>query len=450
MEFHAVIFCGDGSDLAPFSATRESGIPKASLPIANRAMLEYVLEWCDQAPFKQVTVACNKDDGSIAKIVETYKAKRDPELVQSSGMDYFLFESSNTGSALTALKDRLNMDTVILPCDFITDLPPQVLIEAYRSRDDVDLGMGVHYNNTLENLDKKTLKTGYTIYATQEDGSICLLDLYSKQSVSVSKALKVRTQMLWRFPRASVSTKLLDSSIFFFSKKVPKILEEEKVAVAGRSITKVKRELARRSWKHGDPKETLGLFIAPDVCTFARCNNLAVYMEVNRWFLKAMAKNIAGAGHGHMAPKEKGAATVGADSLVGDGTELGERTSVKRSVVGKNCRIGKRCRLTGCILMDNVVLEDDVQLENCIVGLGAQLHSKCRLTNCNVEGSYIVAKSTQVKGETLLNITLSGLVNVNTDSSDEYDSEAEGDSDNSYDDDRLEEFEDDIDDGLFG
>ena len=53
MEFTAVIVCGKGKALTPFSQARSTGIPKPLLPIANKPMVQYVLDWCLQANFQE-------------------------------------------------------------------------------------------------------------------------------------------------------------------------------------------------------------------------------------------------------------------------------------------------------------------------------------------------------------------------------------------------------------
>lgn len=410
MEFHVVVFCGMGESMSPFTMVKQSGVPKLLLPVANKPLVQYVLEWCDEAPFRQVTVICDNLDLSVMKpFVEGYvNGKRNADLNEISKMTCLGVnaESKTTGEIIQSIKDQINSDFVVLPCDFITDLPPQVLIEAYRNREDDDLGLTVFYNNNFDLVDKKLLKTNYTVYSTEEDGGQFLLDLYSKEEVELQKALELRTQMIWRFPRATVSTKLLDSFIYFCSAKVLDIVSDEfsrpiSRPKANKSCTKIIRDLARRSWKHAQTKETMGFFVLPKQSVFARCNNLSVYLEANTYFMKLRAQK----NHNQPAvPKEKGAATIGADSMVGTDTVVGERTSVKRTVVGNGCTIGKRCRLTGCIVMDKVTIGDDVQLENCIIGTKASIHSKSKLVNCNVEGGYVMARSVQSKGETIVSL----------------------------------------------
>ena len=45
--FQAVILCGAGQGLYPF--TQAEDVPKALLPLANRPMIYYALDWCEKA-----------------------------------------------------------------------------------------------------------------------------------------------------------------------------------------------------------------------------------------------------------------------------------------------------------------------------------------------------------------------------------------------------------------
>ncbi|KAK6204971.1 translation initiation factor eIF2B subunit [Scheffersomyces amazonensis] len=461
MEFHAVIVCGSGKSLSPFSRIRSTGTPKALLPIANRPMIDYVLEWCEKAFFPRVTIVADSDcQEEIERAIGNFKvnyAKVKQENADESGVDsndghntiidVLPLDTDNTGEILLHLyKSSSSLDDyrsfVILPCDFITNLPPQVLIEAYRNKEDSDVGLLVTYYNQLDIEDKKSkiFPKNYTIYSELSDGKCQLLDMYSNEDIDFHKALQIRTQMCWRHGNSTISTKLLNSGIFFGSKDaIFKIFDENPDKVTdsyfkNRPITKIVRDLGRRSWRHSSAKETIGCIVLPQQATFFRNNNLPVLMEANRYFMKAQA--IAKATQGSGQPqKDKTAANVGIDSLVGDNTTLGERTNVKRSVVGSNCIIGKRVKLTGCLILNNVTIDDDVQLENCIIGNNAIIHSKSRLTNCNVESTNEVVKGTQAKGETLLCLSLEGLVEDESALSEEEESSETDESGSDFSDD---------------
>lgn len=469
MEFHAFILCGPGKGLSPFSHIRSSGKPKALLPVANRPMIENVLDWCEMAFFPKVTVVVNEDSElEILAALNQYRERvallnkskqlEDGILPYTSEINVLKLESEFSGSILYHIyQEKLIGDHenfVILPCDFITNLPPQVLIEAYRNKSDSDVGMIVNYRNTLDIEDKKTkvFPENFTIYSELSDDQHKFLDLYSTEDVDFHKSLKIRTQMCWRYPNTIISQKLLNASIFFGSNVIFKVFDSQsdkfnESYFECRSIIKIIRDVARRSWRHSKPFETISMLIVPKIATFYRLNNTPVLMEANRRAMQEQASQKAQQSTTTPAPvREKNAANIGIDSLVGDDTVIGERTNVKKTVIGKNCQIGKRVKLTGNLIMDNVVIHDDVQLENCIIGSDVVIKSKSKLTNCNVESTHEVAHGTHSKGETLLSLTLEGIVDEDLESAIESESDSEDDSDESdYDDIEY----DDNADGLF-
>lgn len=465
-----MILCGLGKQLTPFSQVRSTGIPKAVLPIANKPMVEYVLRWCELGFFPKVTIVTDPDSEELIKEtlvehkswVEEHKQTLtgDQVLAEAEGVmniDILSLEAETSGEVLYHLYKKNIVGSykhfLLLPCDFVTDLPPQVLIEAYRNREESDIGIAVHYRNQLDIEDKKhkIFPIEYTIYLELNDGQCQLLDLYSAADIEFQQALKIRTQMCWRYPNSSISTSLLNSSIFFGSTaeifSIFNTWQEKSTEqyFASRPMSKIIRDLARRSWKHAHPKETIGFVVIPEQATFFRTTNTHVLMEANRYFMKLQAQEKGTAGA--QQTKDKLAATIGLDSLVGEGTTLGERTHVKRTVVGKNCTVGKRVKLTGCLLLNNVTIEDDVQLENCIIGHDVRIQTKLKLVHCNVESTHDVVKGTQAKNETLHCLSLEGLIEGD-ESAVESESDEEDDGESSYD-----EYDgefDDNEDGLFG
>lgn len=438
MEFHAIILCGPGRNLSPFSKVRSSGQTKALLPVENDTMVEKVLDWCEKAFFSKVTLIVDEDDEeAIQEFLKGYKlyiekinAQKSNEEVYSNDINIVsLPKMEKSGSVLYYLyKQGIApfKNFVILPCDFITNLPPQVLIENYRNKNDTDVGLIVYYRNNLEIEDKKKkiFPTTYTIYNEENNN---LLDLYTSEDIEFHKLLKIRTQMCWRYPNSIISKKLLNSSIFFGSTKIFDIFESEsrfnESYFNKHSINKIIRDLARRSWKHSQALETIGFSIIPDIATFFRINNNYTLMEANRYKMQEQLKKLIARGV-TQPPKDKLLANVGLDSLVGKDSVLGERTNVIKSVLGSHCKIGKRVKLTGTLIMNNVTIDDDVQLENCIIGNNVKIHSKTKLTNCFVESTHEVPKGTITKGETMYSLSLEGIVeDFESDYSDSEESE---------------------------
>ena len=478
MEFHAVILCGKGKALMPFSEGRTTGIPKALLPVANKPVIEYVLEWCEKAFFPKITVVCSNESAeAIKEAVEGYKkmsksvlgsgeelttnAKEDKGF--SLNIEVLAVDAETTGEVFYYLYEREVFKPfsqfVLLPCDFITNLPPQVLIEAYRNKAYSDIGTLFGYRNQLDIEDRKSqiFPKNYTIYKDLPDGKGVFLDYYTNEDVHFHGALKIRTQMCWRYPSAVISSRILNSSIFFGSvEAISSLLRKEEIDehyFKHRPLIKLIRDIARRSWRHSKELETIGFCVLPYQATFCRVNNTPALMEANRYMIKkGNSVSLQQQQQQHnLQQKDKTSAQVGTDSLVGENTHLGEKTNVKRTIIGSNCDIGKRVKLTGCLILNNVQINDDVQLENCIIGNGVVIHSKARMVSCNVESTYEVVKNKQAKGETLMCLSINDV----TEDAAEFAVSSGEESQSSFDDDSedsLGSFEDergDNTDGLF-
>ncbi|CAI4036549.1 hypothetical protein SMKI_15G3970 [Saccharomyces mikatae IFO 1815] len=575
MSIQAFIFCGKGSSLAPFtqpdfpfqtqikdSTTATNGdklndlvnnaldttvinefmqhstrLPKALLPIGNRPMIEYVLDWCDQADFKEINVVAPVDEIELIESGLTsflslrkqqfqliYKAlsnsNHSHHLQDPKKINFIPSKANSTGESLQKeLLPRIHGDFVLLPCDFVTDIPPQVLVDQFRNRDDNNLAMTIYYKNSLESsIDKKQQQKQkqqqfFTVYSENEDSEKqpILLDVYSQRDVTKTKYLQIRSHLLWNYPNLTVSTKLLNSFIYFCSFEICQLLklspqsmsrqasfkdpftgsqqqhnppttdddedrnhdedDDYKPPVAciqptyfrkkndlildpincNKSLSKVFRDLSRRSWQHSKPREPIGIFILPNETLFIRANNLNAYMDANRFVLKIKSqtmftKNI-----------QIQSNAIGADAIVDPKCQISTHSNVKMSVVSAQANIGSRCRVAGSLLFPGVHLGDEVILENCIIGPMAKIGSKCKLTNCYIEGHYVVESKNNFKGETLANVYL------DEDEDDElvYDDSViaggsetaeESNSDERSDDDSDSEFTDEYeyeDDGLF-
>jgi translation initiation factor eIF-2B subunit gamma len=275
-------------------------------------------------------------------------------------------DSKSTSDIVRSLGSKIKKDFVILPCDFLTDISPTVLIDMHRNKDQDVLITGLYYENKLENIEKKSLISDYIVHTPLKFKEVKLLDIYDKELVTDNKSLNLRMSMLWRYSNAVVSSSILRAAIFFCNNKVLSIMDSGDIQVKDRSWNKVIRDFARRSWSHGQPLETVAMKLIPEDSTFIRANSISAYLEANRYIMKQNARQAATIKQSQVkslpnSPQLNAIkpAAVGGDSTVGDGTTLGERSNVKKSVIGANCTIGKKCRITGSVMMDGVVIEDE-------------------------------------------------------------------------------------------
>lgn len=413
MELEAVVLCGEGQQLEPLS----TGVAKAMLPVANKPLIEYALDFCQRAMFRRVTVAVVDHDYEevAAYVSEKYPKVR---LIETS-------HEKSSGDVVVKLSSELTGDFVVIPCDMLTNADPNDFVAAYRSRDDDALVVGFYHALNSESIDIKTLNPDILLHSRprKEDGRSLLLDSYSRQQIKNKKRLAVRMAMLWKYDSVLASTQLLTAGIYFCSHKVLSLLlQTPQDKWEGKSIHELVRDLARRSWQHSQRLEEVLMAYVPKSASYLRTNKLITYLEANRNEMKLRARS-APRPVAANDKKEKGSAVIGNDSLLGENTNVGERSSVKRTVVGSNCTIGKKCKLTGCVLLDGVTVGDDVGLENCLLGKGAIVQTKTRLVNCSVEGNYEVVAETEAKDEILKGMGLAGDVD------EEYDGVLESMSD---------------------
>lgn len=396
MEFQAVILCGPGRRLHPIT----TGTCKPLLPVGNKPLIQYAVEWCGEAGFASIAVAVAETDyEEVLSACHVFALKvnviKTPNNV-SSGEVLKLLEAGHV------LNDQC--DLAVFPCDFITDFDPETLVSTVRSQEDSMAITGFYYRNQLESLDVATLDPDVLLHSVPaaESTTQCLLDSYERQRVKEAKLLKPRMAMLWQFPQVVATTDLLRSGIFFIRRSV---LAYDNIDFR-RPLAKVVRDVARRTWCHRTPHETVVLHTLPNSGAMLRANTLPAYMEANRQKLREQAKQIHA-----VKTREAGQAVIGNDSMVGLNTIVGERSSVKRTAIGKNCEVGRKCRLNGCVILDNVKIGNDVTLENCLIGPSAVIENKSRLVGCSVEGSYSVVSETEAKNEILKGLSMEGIDN---------------------------------------
>ncbi|CAB4252897.1 similar to Saccharomyces cerevisiae YOR260W GCD1 Gamma subunit of the translation initiation factor eIF2B, the guanine-nucleotide exchange factor for eIF2 [Maudiozyma barnettii] len=540
------IFCGKGLNLSPlcnpnidpsvndkelnniseFNVEALARLPKALLPIAGKPMIEYVIDWCDQADFSEINVVGHIDEIDFIKAgLKSFLTLRNQQyeliskallsnnhthhLKKPKKINFVSTKSSYTSELLqNELLDKIHRDFVILPCDFITDIPPQIFLDQYQNRDDDNIAMAIYYKNSLENvIDKKQSHKNkqedkmFTLYSENRHTSKqpVLLDSYSTNEVTKGKYLKVRDHLLWNYPNCSISKKLINSFIYFCSYELVQLLKKDEndnnnnnntnmvsmengsnnsnniitndmsmnKSINGNnngtsmdknslipiqsnlsnttlsdndknvnnttdnnnnnninlpvdptlihpsylrkpnnltkdtintksSISKLFRDLSRRSWQHSTERETISIFILPEESTFIRSNDLNSYMDATRFILKIKSNS------SNLPTTSTMSSTIGADSIVDSTATLMEKNSIKLSSINANCTIGNKCRISGSILLNNVQVDDECVLENVIIGPNAKIGKKSTLTSCYIEGNYVIDLKSNFKNEILM------------------------------------------------
>ncbi|KAM5436324.1 Translation initiation factor eIF-2B subunit gamma [Microsporum ferrugineum] len=132
--FQALILCGPGASLNTFTSIPEE-FPKALVPVANRPMVWYPMDWCYRLGITNITLITSPTSHSVMKTA----LSQNPHLTSIQFPTPTLLApadlSPTTGTAellrLPEVQACIKTDFIVLPCDLICDLPGQSLLEAW-------------------------------------------------------------------------------------------------------------------------------------------------------------------------------------------------------------------------------------------------------------------------------------------------------------------------------
>ncbi|KAH8178194.1 hypothetical protein LIA77_03276 [Sarocladium implicatum] len=130
----ALILCGPGSSLPTFTSSPDEN-PKALLPIANRPMVWYPIEFCYRMGITNITLVCPPsayeaiNTGMNTNPFLTTLPLPRPDILAPKDLDY------NTGTAhvlrLPEITKLIESDFIVLPCDLVCELDGHQLLQAW-------------------------------------------------------------------------------------------------------------------------------------------------------------------------------------------------------------------------------------------------------------------------------------------------------------------------------
>ncbi|KAF1986798.1 eukaryotic translation initiation factor-like protein subunit eIF2B-gamma [Aulographum hederae CBS 113979] len=132
--FQAVILCGPGVSMNTFTSNPKD-FPKALIPIANRPMVWYPLEWCYRMGVIDITlIAPPESEAAIEAALQqnphlTSLPAPKPDIIAPKNL------TQTTGTAeifrLPEVKELITKDFVVLPCDLICELDGTSLLQSW-------------------------------------------------------------------------------------------------------------------------------------------------------------------------------------------------------------------------------------------------------------------------------------------------------------------------------
>ncbi|KAF2197536.1 hypothetical protein GQ43DRAFT_484056 [Delitschia confertaspora ATCC 74209] len=132
--FQAMILCGPGASFSTFTSNPKD-IPKALLPIANRPMVWYPLEWCYRMGVTDITIITPPE--SLEAIEAAMSQNPHLTSLPAPKPDILapkdLTHETGTGELfrLAEVQDAVKGDFIVLPCDIVCELDGTNLLEAW-------------------------------------------------------------------------------------------------------------------------------------------------------------------------------------------------------------------------------------------------------------------------------------------------------------------------------
>ncbi|KAG0171193.1 Eukaryotic translation initiation factor 2B, subunit 3 gamma, 58kDa [Apophysomyces sp. BC1015] len=430
-EFVAVILAGYGSSNRLYPISEEDNLPKALLPVANKPIISYTLDWLEKAGVQDAFVVIQSGAGNGHQKLSGYLARGYQGNVHCNVIS--VDEDCGTADALRHIKDKIDRDFIVVPCDLVTELNPQDLLDRHRVHDPTVTTL-YYEPSTTEATSKDEDPLPYVGIDMSQDALVY-------QAYRSDDEFSMRMSLLNRFPRVRIHTDLQDAHLYIFKRWVldmvvakdhissisedlipmlvkcqyqKKMIEREKVdkfAYAHQNLLSTALSLSTTT--SDDIEDDLYIpdpihpsFKSPvkaNVYVYrggfcGRGNTIASYGELNRYATKQGASIMRVPSSAEVAPKTQ----VGNDSIIGEYTKIDERSSVKKSCVGAHCVIGKNVRIANSVIMDHVVISDNAKVDGCVICNNAKILEKVSLKDCEVAGEYVVKKDSQFKGEKLV------------------------------------------------
>ncbi|KAM0559342.1 hypothetical protein ACHAPJ_004365 [Fusarium lateritium] len=167
----ALILCGPGSSFPTFTSNPDES-PKALLPIANRPMVWYALDFCYRTGITDITLICPPTaSAAISTALNTNPHLTAlplprPDILSPADLD------QNTGTAeilrLPEIRELVTSDFVVLPCDLVCELGGDKLLQSWmvKSASLTDLLGTARLSNSHRSLHSGALGVWYDTKAT--------------------------------------------------------------------------------------------------------------------------------------------------------------------------------------------------------------------------------------------------------------------------------------------
>jgi len=431
-EFQCILLAGgEGQGLYPLSEF----IAKPLLPVANRALISYPVQYLVQNGIKDIIIVYVKSQQGMEKCIQALQAEyQDQCRIRGRCLDEE--EHMDSASAVRAISDWIHSDFIIVPCDIITDLNLQDVINVHRSmiRSSVTMVMldssqgatdttssadkaksqqkghlSVEHYVALTDIDRTIKRGGDLIKNNALSSSPNILPRrVAFYSTSILEELKLGRSFFSKWSDVTFSDRYNDLHIYIFArwvidllKKMPKIhslkhelipyivskqfsdLDSEKEMPLEAKQHPQQRALQASSsyWDSSDHIRAFACIVEGKVFC-KRTNTIDAYLEVNREIAKGTVKMYST--RVEEPPKPKG-------------KKGGSKEDKKKEPRGEKpkrppVQIGQEC----CVA-SGLELGEQITMKRCCIGAGCKMGNDVKIVNSVVMNDVIIGDNVTIQ-----------------------------------------------------
>lgn len=356
--------------------------PRALLPLVNRPLIDYTVEFLAVAGIQEIFVFCCAHADMIRAHLEGSRWMK-----PTSPVKLQIIISEDCPSVGDALRDidsqsLIRSDFVLVSGDLVANMELMEVIQKHkeiRKKDKMSV-MTCVYKMANPNHPTRSSEDDILIATNSVDGRL----LHCEKPKSRTKKFNIPVSIFEENPDVEVRYDVLDCHISVCAPSVPQLFSDNFDYQSRhhfiRGIIVDEEITGNHIYTH---------FISDKYA--ARVSNLRTYDAVSkdvihRWVYPLVPDNVIGEsysyGRHNIYLNTDITLAMGAvlqeDVVIGKGSKIGANTKISHSSIGHNCVIGENVVIEGSYIWDSVEIEEGCRIHRSIVCDGAKV--KCNVT----------------------------------------------------------------------
>ncbi|KAM4694935.1 translation initiation factor eIF2B subunit epsilon [Discoglossus pictus] len=388
--------------------------PRALLPLANVALIDYTLEFLTATGVKETFVFCCWMANQIKEHLKNSKWCRStsPNVVRVVTSE--LYRSLGDVLRDVDAKTLVRSDFLLVTGDVVSNINIETALEEHRTRRKLEK------NVSVMTMILKESSPGHRTRC-QEDDVILAMDSKTKRVLLYQKSQGLKR---YHFPTSIFQSKadeielrhdLLDCHISICSPQVAELFTDNFDYQTRDDFVRgilVNEEILGNQIHLHVTQEEYG----------ARVSNLLMYEAVTcdilrRWlypltpetnFTDEETQGYTHSRHNIYRGSEvsRGHGSILRENvLIGSGTTIGAKCSIRNSSIGRNCSIGDRVVLENVYIWDGVHIADDVTIKKSIICNEAVVKTRVHISpHCVLTSKVVIGPDLQLQENTVISL----------------------------------------------